>query len=200
MYSYSSDWIHKHETINHWIFYWHQVDLIRSVLEEGDRILEIGVGTGFTSNYLKTKGYKVVTLDIDPEKNPDIVANIVECNLDEQFDHVIAFEVFEHIPFEEFKTVLKKLHGICRKNLLISVPRNEKIWFKLTVELPGRKRIGFRIATKRKKIISRHHHWEIDYPPFSRHAVEETFKKCGYSIEFYRRVSSLFFYTLTKSS
>jgi len=200
MYSYTSEWIHRHETILHWLYYWHQIDLIRSVLQEGDRILEIGVGTKFTSNYLKNKGYEVVTLDIDKEKKPDIVANIVESDIEEQFDHIIAFEVFEHIPFEDFKKVLLKLHGVCRKTLLISIPRNEKQWLKLSVELPGRKRFSFRIVTKRRKIISRYHHWEVDYTPFTKRIIENVFIEKGYQIGLRRRVSSIYYYMLTKGS
>ena len=197
-YIYSSDWIHQHENLDHWIYYWHQVDMVRSVLSEGDRILEIGVGTKFTSNYLKSKGYEVVTMDIDPEKKPDIVGNIVESDLEGPFDHVLAFEVFEHISFDSFKVVLGKINRICRKNLLISVPRNEKQWFKLSIELPGKKTFGFRIATKRGKIITRHHHWEVDYLPYSKKMLERTFNDYQFSVELCRKVSALYYYSLTQ--
>jgi len=195
-YTYSADWIHKHEDIYHWNLYWHQLDLIRSRLKEGDRILEIGVGTKFTANLLKSKGYEVVTMDIDADKNPDIVANIVEDELKEEFDYVLAFEVFEHIPFEDFTMVLDKIKRICRKGLLISVPRNEKHWLKMSVELPGRKTYGFRIATLRKKIISKLHHWEIDFPPYSKNMVEKTFREHQFSVELCRKVASYYFYAL----
>ena len=199
MYTYSSDWIHRLEKLQHWTYYWHQVDLARSVIREGDRILEIGVGTKFTSNYLKSKGYEVLTIDIDPEKNPDIVGNIVEIDLEGSFDHVLAFEVFEHIPFEDFKKVLGKVSTICTKNLLMSVPRNEKVWFNLSLELPGQKYHNFRMATRRGKIITRNHNWEVDYPPYSKRMLERTFNDYNYSVELCRKVSSLYFYSLIQS-
>ena len=34
-------------------------------------VLEIGVGSGFTANYLRSRGVQVTTLDIDHEKEPD---------------------------------------------------------------------------------------------------------------------------------
>jgi len=195
-YTYASEWIHKLENFLHWTYYWHQADLIRSKIKEGDRILEIGVGTKFTANYLRSKGFEVVTMDIDPDKKPDIVGNIVEDELKEDFDYVLAFEVFEHIPFDDFKQVLGKLGRICRKGLLISLPRNEKQWLKLTAELPGKKTYGFRIATLRKKIISEHHHWEVDFPPYSKKMLEQTFRDFQFSVEDCRKVSSLYFYSL----
>jgi ubiquinone/menaquinone biosynthesis C-methylase UbiE len=196
IYQYSSDWIHKHENLHHWMLYWHQVDMVRSRIKEGDRILEIGVGTKFTSNYLKSKGFEVVTMDIDPDKKPDIVGNVVQDELKEEFDYVLAFEVFEHIPFGDFRKVLDKIHRICRKGLLISLPRNEKQWLKLSAELPGRKTYGFRFATLRKKIITRHHHWEVDFSPYTKSMLENTFRDHRFLVEDCRRVSSLYFYAL----
>ena len=53
-YQYSADWIHKLESKKHWLHYWHQLNILLSNLSESDRILEVGVGTSLTSNYLKS--------------------------------------------------------------------------------------------------------------------------------------------------
>lgn len=200
MYQYSSDWIKRHENRRHWTYYWHQIDLVRSVLKQGDRILEIGVGTKFTSNYLKSKGFQVTTIDIDPEKEPDIVANIVDYEFREPYDHVLAFEVFEHIPFTDFEKVLGKISRICKRYLLMSVPRNEKSWLRVDVELPGRRSFGFGISTRRGKIISQHHHWEVDLPPWTKRKLEKRFDEKGFSVELCRKVSSVYFYSLAKKA
>jgi uncharacterized UPF0146 family protein len=86
---------------------------MKNYLKSKDTILEIGIGTSFTANYLKSKRFSVTTFDIDEEKKPDIVGNIVKYNWDTiNFDHILAFEVFEHIPFAEFKQALIKLKKI----------------------------------------------------------------------------------------
>ena len=49
-YRYSSHWIHELEGETHWRLYWRQQKLMQDLVREGDRVLEIGVGTGFTAN------------------------------------------------------------------------------------------------------------------------------------------------------
>ena len=114
-YRYSTDWIYSLESEEHWRLYWHQQELMQNKILPGQRILEIGFGSGFTANYLRSKGIEVVTLDIDLEKKPDIVANVVLYDFQEigRFDHVLAFEVFEHIPYSEFEEVVQL--ESCRK-------------------------------------------------------------------------------------
>ncbi|MBO8130938.1 MAG: class I SAM-dependent methyltransferase [Candidatus Marinimicrobia bacterium] len=162
-YQYSSDWINKLESEIHWRQYWFQLKLIEKYVKKEDRILEIGCGSRFISNYLISRGYSVTTLDIDRNKNPDIVANVVEYNFTDIYDTILAFEIFEHIPFEDFKNVIKKISKSCRNFLIVSVPYNEKVILHLELYIPrvGQKTIHF--AIKRGKIIEKHHHWEIGY-------------------------------------
>jgi len=110
-YRYSSSWIYHLESADHWYLYWHQQKLMEGELKAGDRILEIGVGSGFTANYLRSKGYDVTTLDIDEEKKPDIHANIVTYDFPKDYDHVLAFEVFEHIPFNKFQGLVGRIRS-----------------------------------------------------------------------------------------
>ena len=102
-YSYSTDWIHNLESKKHWQLYWHQQKLLENRISVNDKILEVGVGSGFTANYLKSKGFNVKTVDIDQNKNPDIVKNIVYTEPKFfNFDVLLAFNIFEHIPYDEF--------------------------------------------------------------------------------------------------
>jgi hypothetical protein len=45
---------------------------------------------------------QVTTLDFAPGMKPDIVANMLTYEFPNQYDAVMAFEVFEHVPFEKF--------------------------------------------------------------------------------------------------
>ena len=99
------------------------------------KILEVGIGNAFVSDYLKKIGYHVTTCDFDERLKPDIVADIRELAImDRDFDIVTAFEVLEHIPFEDFDKTLKKLKEVSSKFVVISLPyRSTSIEFILKI-------------------------------------------------------------------
>ncbi len=197
-YKYSSEWIHRLESQEHWELYWHQQKLMNGRITPGDTFLEIGVGSGFTANYLRSKGMDVTTIDINENKNPDIVANVVSYSFSQQYDHVLAFEVFEHIPFEEFAASLKKIRKICRKSLFFSVPRNEKILFSAELLLPLLGKKSVTISKLRGKIREPHHFWEVDHNKISQPLLEKTVSESGYSMAGKNRVNAhLFYYFIT---
>ena len=55
------------------ITYWHQINQI--ILVNPREILEIGIGNGFVSKYLKERNFNIVTLDIDYRLFPAVVGN-----------------------------------------------------------------------------------------------------------------------------
>lgn len=177
-YKYSSSWINKLESEKHWRLYWLQQKLMENSVKPGQNVLEIGVGSGFTANYLRSKGVNVTTFDIDEDKKPDIIGNLVSFDFSNlKFDHILAFEVFEHIPFEEFKKALEKLNLICDKNLFISLPKNINIWIDIEYKLPF---IGYRrfsMVSKRGKISENHHFWEVGFDKFTKNYLRNTFNE-----------------------
>jgi SAM-dependent methyltransferase len=193
-YRFSSGWIHRLEEEEHWRSYWQQLRFILPGMQGGDSVLEIGPGSGFLSNYLKSKGYEVTTLDIDDQKSPDIVANLVEYSFPTVYDHILAFEVFEHIPFEKFTESLVRLKRATRKNLFMSVPLNHKIWFYADLIIPYLKNISFCIRTKRRKILAGHHFWELDYKQYTLKYLTEKMKEAGFENVLHRRVKTLVFF------
>ena len=106
---YSSDWINKLETREHWLSYWHQIKLMEGHIKPNDSLIEIGIGSGFTSNYLRSKNVNVLTVDIDEQKLPDVVSDATKFIPDKNYDHFCAFEVFEHMKFDEMYIILKNI-------------------------------------------------------------------------------------------
>jgi len=130
-------------------------------------ILEIGIGNGFVSYFLKRSGINVCTVDINRDLSPDIVSSIEDLPLhlaDKKFDLVVCCEVLEHLPFEYFDKSLS-VFKIYSDRLFITLPRY-KTWFGLSgfVRLPKIDKIfsiGFEMKRKKDMNEGHCHFWEI---------------------------------------
>lgn len=194
-YQYETDWIHKLEKEVHWRAYWLQQKIIENEIPENDSILEIGKGTGFCSNYLKSKGYNINTIDIDADKNPDIIGNVVTYDFPDMVDHVIAFEVFEHIPFSVLGQILPKIKKCIRKSLIMSIPEGSISLLLVDVRLPIIKHIRFGIRLQQRFLpaflrikLSKYHHWELNYKnEYSLKSIKKLFDREGLKVEMHVR-------------
>ena len=105
--------------------YWHQIDEVRRLAPAA--VLEVGIGSGFVSRYLRDHGFNVTTVDIDPEVKPDQVASVLRLPFaDRAFAAVMCCEVLEHLPFADFGPVLAELHRVCGGQVVISLPDRTK--------------------------------------------------------------------------
>ncbi len=198
-YQYSPGWIKELETERHWRMYWHQQKMMQQKVLPEQTVLEIGVGSGFTANYLRSRGVHVATFDIDAEKNPDIIGNLATYEFRESYDHVLAFEVFEHIPFEEFSRTLKKLAPICKGYVFFSVPRSEKTVIQGEIKMPFAE-FTYHVRRPRKQISSKHHFWEVNHPATSWNAVQQTIQTAGFEIVETEQFYAVQFLTLKPST
>ena len=145
---------------------WHQIRAVLSVRPK--TVLEIGPGSGVFRSYLRAAGVEVKTLDIDPTRDVDYVADITK--LDQTlppgltFDAICAFQVLEHLPLSEFETCLANIARRANPHVFISLPyRGLRVRFgfwwgdhHLTF---GHK---FMLPWRHKPIPE--HHWELGYP------------------------------------
>jgi cyclopropane fatty-acyl-phospholipid synthase-like methyltransferase len=196
-YKYSASWINKLETENHWRLYWQQQKLMENIVKSGQDVLEVGVGSGFTANYMRSKGVHVTTLDIDKDKKPDIVGNIVTMDWSNlKFDHILAFEVFEHIPFEEFTKILEKLSQICNHCIFISLPKYVNVRLDIEYKLPKIGSGRYNIVTKKSSITEAHHFWEIGYGEITKKYLKKIFTEKNFKVVNEIDIVSHIFYKL----
>jgi hypothetical protein len=195
-YRYRTGWIHKLEDETHWRLYWHQLKLMEGLMHPSDTVLEIGPGTGFTANYLRSKGVVVDTLDIDADKKPDIVANIVGYEFPAIHDAILAFEVFEHIPYDGFRSVLSRFSGAARHHVFLSVPRNRRVVFGFRLKLPKLASRSFELKAKKGRIVEPYHIWEVDHGGITVHSLEAELARHGLRIERRDEAFERLFYAL----
>ncbi len=101
----------SYDTKERFISYWHQIHEVISL--EPKKVLEVGIGNGFVTRYLREKEWDVTTLDIVSKLRPDVAGSVLSMPFeDAAFDVVACFEVLEPLPYDDFPKALKELHRI----------------------------------------------------------------------------------------
>jgi len=143
--------------------YWHQ---IHEIIKLGpNRVLEVGIGNGFVSKYLKERKIKVTTLDIDKRLNPDVVGSVFQLPFpNESFDVIACYEVLEHLSYEVFPKALSEIHRVSSSCAVLSVPDSTRA-YRLDIQIPKigelRKLIHLPRVRAPEHQINREHCWEI---------------------------------------
>jgi len=148
-------------------------------------VLEIGIGSGFVSNYLKGKGIDVVTVDIDRHLEPDVCGSVMCLPFkNEAFKLVICYEVLEHLPYNEFPKSLAEIHRVTNSYVVLSMPDATQA-YRFEFWVPG---IGvLRGLLKLPWVHPRHtvdpdHHWEIGLPGYKAKKILTDIKKVGFEL------------------
>ena len=114
----------NYDELHRWVSYWYQFQAVASC--QPKTMLEIGKGGGVLSWYLRERlGLDVVTVDFDASLEPDVVADVraLRDHFDaDQFDLVCAFQVLEHLPYDDFQPALRELRRVSKRDILISLP------------------------------------------------------------------------------
>ncbi len=106
--------------------YWHQIDEIYKLQPE--KILEIGIGNGFVSGYLRNAGFDITTMDIDPELKPTIIGSVINIPTPENsFDVILCCQLLEHLPYENFIPALVEMRRVVKTAAVISLPDMKKV-------------------------------------------------------------------------
>jgi SAM-dependent methyltransferase len=166
------------------ISYWHQIDEI--VRRRPERILEIGIGNGFVSRYLRQRSYNLTTLDHDRRLDPDVAASVLNLPFrDAYFDVVACYEVLEHLPYQVVPQAISELARVSKASLLISVPDLTRAYsFLLTVPKLGT--ITGLIHVPRLRPRAHHfdgeHYWEIGKAGYPLRRIKRLFAQAEMSL------------------
>ena len=175
----------NYDTKERFCSYWHQIEDI--VAHNPTSILEIGIGNGFISRYLRQRGFNVVTSDIDKKLNPDVAASVLSLPFsNEAFEVVACYEVLEHLPYEYFKKALSETFRVSRSHVFLSLPDANRA-YRLYIQIPKLGLFKKLIQIPRLKKIVHHfdgqHYWEIGKAGYSLNSIVTAINEVGFKIE-----------------
>jgi len=135
-------------------------------------VLEVGVGNKVFGDFIKNNtavSYKSV--DIAEDLKPDVVGSVLQLPFaDKSFDVVCAFEVLEHLPFEQFDQAIRELCRVARTHIVISLPHfGPMLSLSLKIPFLPQIRVAFKIPFPTKHNFNGQHYWELG--------------KCGYQVK-----------------
>ncbi|MFI5260370.1 MAG: methyltransferase domain-containing protein [Candidatus Paceibacteria bacterium] len=142
-------------------YYW-QLKEVLSV--EPSSILEIGVGDQIFGDFIKNNtSVPYTSVDIAEDLHPDVVGSIFNLPFaDKSFDVVCAFEVLEHLPFDQFNNALDELSRVARSYVVISVPHFGPMFsFSLKIPFLPLMRFAIKLPFPKKHSFNGEHYWEI---------------------------------------
>ena len=192
---YSSKWTEKIGSRMLWNFYWMQQNIMEPFIQKKHALIEMGVGSGFCSNYLKSRGFNIQTIDIDADKKPDIVCDATNWKPKEACDGFLAFQVFEHMPFEIFEKTIQNVSKAKIEYLYVSVPHNlmsKRVLFRGNVYLAKLGNFDLDIRWPfwgKAPISSQMHLWELGDENVTLQNYYDVYLRAGYKMLDMQKVS-----------
>ncbi|MSR70798.1 class I SAM-dependent methyltransferase [Candidatus Kaiserbacteria bacterium] len=144
------------------VSYYHQ---LREVLGlEPASVLEVGVGDKVFGDFIKNNtavGY--TSVDIAEDLHPDVVGSILALPCaDRSVDIACAFEVLEHLPFEDCERAVRELCRVARTHVLVSVPHFGPMFsFSLKIPFVPQIQLALKIPYPKQHIFNGQHYWEL---------------------------------------
>ncbi|MEK7511138.1 MAG: class I SAM-dependent methyltransferase [Patescibacteria group bacterium] len=149
-------------------YYWQ----LREVLSlSPTSILEVGVGDAVFGSFVKKNtAIAYQSLDIAEDLSPDLLGSVTNIPLpDNAVDVACAFEVLEHLPFDEFERACAELSRVSRHAFVVSLPHFGPM-LALSFKIPflSRQQWAIKIPFPKAHTFNGQHYWEIGkrgYPP-----------------------------------
>lgn len=161
-----------------WNSLWSQLDEVQNLNPAS--VLEVGPGPGLFKSNGAQFGLNIETVDIDPELKPDHMGSVTELPFsDDTFDVVCAFQVLEHLPYEDSLTAFAEMVRVSKHHVVLSLPDVRKVW-RFRIDLPGlftlKKMTGRPFFKPEPHIFDGQHYWEISKQEHPLQRVESDFK------------------------
>ena len=162
-----------------WMSYFYQIKIILELKPKS--LLEVGPGTDLLkfmlNNHVSELDYK--SLDIARDLNPDIVSSATKMPLeDNSFDVVCAFQVLEHLDYQDSLKALSEMTRVSKKFVLVSLPYSAaELSFSVKIPFLPRGQFFVRIPYPIKHFFDGQHYWELGRKGYSLKRVRKDFQK-----------------------
>jgi len=164
-----------------WASIWSQLDEVIKL--DPESVLEIGPGPGVFKAVAKIYGVSVKTLDIADDLGADYVglANQLPFK-DKSFDVVCAFQMLEHLPYEEALVAFAEMVRVSKSNVLISLPDAREVW-RYLCRIPKIGEVEFFMpkpfSPPKEHVFDGEHYWEINKRGYSLEKILNDFGNIG---------------------
>lgn len=177
--------VNSYDSKGRFISYWHQINEIIKLNPK--KVLEIGIGNGFVSKYLKERRVNILTLDIDKKLNPDIVGSVLDVPFpDNSFEVVACYELLEHLQYEKFYKALSEIFRVSKSYAILSLPDTSRV-YRLYVQIPKIRIFKKLISLPRLKNpihkFDGEHYWEIGKAGYPLSKITKDIERAGFNIE-----------------
>ena len=162
-----------------WMSYFHQAKEVLAFKPES--ILVVGKGNGLVAEYLKLNDIKVITIDIDENTKPDVIASVVKMPFrDNEFDIILCAQVLEHLPYNDFEKSLLEIKRVAKLGAVISLPHfGPAIRFLFKFPFLPEIKFMIKLPYPKKHIFKGEHYWEIGKRGLGVGKIKEDLKKSG---------------------
>lgn len=190
----------RYHTLVRTITHWHQANEVIRHSGPGARILELGPGSGHVTWLLRQHSRDVLTVDLDPEVAPNIVASAHALPLPDAFVHtVLAAEILEHMPFPMACTALREFARVAARYVVISLPApiiGAAFLVNVTRIAPRGGVMGLPYAVPHK--FDGEHYWELGKRGYPKRRIRAALHAAGLRIvREFRPFPSLYCYFFT---
>lgn len=178
-----------------WCSMWHQLDEVKRF--DPESVLEVGGGLGLFKSAMACFGLPVTIVDIAEDLNPDIIGSVTDLPVEGgAYDVTCAFQVLEHLPFEQFLPAMKELRRVGRKGTVISLPDAKPIYGgQFLLPKLGRRDLWLPFPFKKTEMVELdgQHHWEVHTEGCGLDVVIPAIKEAGFrKVETFRVPENLY--------
>lgn len=181
----------EYNRLDRFAAYWTQINEVFSL--KPHTVLEVGVGSQVVVDYLRRRQFQVVGVDLRTDAAPDVagaVGHLPFCA--DAFHLVMACQLLEHLPFEQFEPILSDMARVSSRYIVISLPDAGRY---LSVSLRASHTRTRRWLVDLSRLLPRggfkptaHHYWELGWREYPLARITSTIQRTGLQILRHYRV------------